>query len=749
MPSAADSTLLFYPTSPVHVRDFAKVGGYLPGWRTLGIEYRPLARVAPGISDALAEQGVDAFQVNNEAELDSLPNTRLVLAIGAVFEPFALELLAWAKRRCARVIGIEEVAQLALNANRINNYDAPFDRLFVASPDERRRFLELGYPDEMLEVSGLLANDRIAIRGSYSNRLAQTISVGNGKKPIVYTTSPLRGRLSLHNADDLQFRTAVLAELAAAGRRTRRKIVVKLHPNEAIEPARELVHAIIPDAVVLGRDVHMDELFQLTGILVNRGNSQTCLEAVLRGVPTVVAACGIETLFHADGGAYVIDELDELAAAIERADAEGAPDGARIRANHYFLPPQGVACLIAEDILCSPRVSSPPAEDTWNWLIKSMLFLGCHDRALALCKTLNPRSPWQTLVHDALLANSEGRTGDAIQMWRQCTAIDPGWYFSAYELAHGFAAIGEYRKALEHAERAIALHPPFHALWHEIPMRVVRMVSIRNAANHQGASEELKVLERRGLVESMPELLIEKAAQLSCQDEKLVEAESLLITAIRQLDECPVNDANDDDLRDRALCGYLRILIKKPSANSSDRLLEDFERIVHAAESSGPGNSRVYSISCRVAEEFEKQSQNVFAGRCYELAIKVDGTNPTALYGRAKLKLKQKQPVVALRMLHRVSTIADGPKTIVQRIISHTGAARLGQYWPSSPRSIVQPIILLVLVMLWCIKKSWQSPRRGIYDAIGISVVIWFFVGRHFKQRVRGEWDGARRATLE
>jgi hypothetical protein len=43
----------------------------------------------------------------------------------------------------------------------MNNYDAPFDRLFLASEDEKRRYLELGYPGDKLRVSGLLANDRL------------------------------------------------------------------------------------------------------------------------------------------------------------------------------------------------------------------------------------------------------------------------------------------------------------------------------------------------------------------------------------------------------------------------------------------------------------------------------------------------------------------------------------------------------------------------------------------------------------
>src|SRR4026209_388316 len=154
--------LLFYPTSPVHVRDVCLLLEKLTGWRCMAIVYQPLARVAPGIGAALSEQGIDVIRIDQESEIEKqLPNETAILALGAVFESFALDLLAWAKLRQIPVIAFQEVAQLALNQLDINNYDAPFDRLFVASPGEQRRFVELGYPNEMLSISGLLANDRL------------------------------------------------------------------------------------------------------------------------------------------------------------------------------------------------------------------------------------------------------------------------------------------------------------------------------------------------------------------------------------------------------------------------------------------------------------------------------------------------------------------------------------------------------------------------------------------------------------
>jgi hypothetical protein len=193
--------LLFYPTSPVHVRDIQLLIEKLPGWRSAAVWYRPLARVTPGIDDALDQQGITYFDLNGDAVLENvLPVDATVLLLGIVADRFALDLFAWAKQLHKPVIAIEEVAQLALNQLGINNYYAPFDRLFVASREEQQLFLQLEYPSEMLRISGLLANDRLSPAVAHaSEEILEKLGISNGQKPIIYTTSPIRNRLGLHN----------------------------------------------------------------------------------------------------------------------------------------------------------------------------------------------------------------------------------------------------------------------------------------------------------------------------------------------------------------------------------------------------------------------------------------------------------------------------------------------------------------------------------------------------------------------
>jgi tetratricopeptide (TPR) repeat protein len=130
---------------------------------------------------------------------------------------------------------------------------------------------------------------------------------------------------------------------------------------------------------------------------------------------------------------------------------------------------------------------------------------------LRICEQIVTPAQWQESVRSALQAHADGRPQDAIVGWHEIIGLDPDWYFPHYELAHGYQAICEYARAIEHAEKAIELHPPFHSLWHEIPMRVVIMSSHRRRGNHGKATAIMKDLGERGLVNVVPELLIEKA----------------------------------------------------------------------------------------------------------------------------------------------------------------------------------------------------------------------------------------------
>jgi len=266
--------LLFYPTSPVHVTDMRLVMQHMSEWRFVGILYSPLANRTPGLDVALRQCEIDYLELDEAAALaNELPADTTVLVLGTAVDYFALDLMAWAKQRERPIVAIEEVAQLALNQRDMNNYDAPFDRFFLASAEEKRGYVELGFPVDKLCVSGLLANDRSRQADEDQKRnIRERIGLGGGENAIVYTTSPLKHRLRIHNKDDWAFRKSVLIQIATVSRRTGRITVVKLHPNEDLKTEREKIQEIIPNAIVIGREMGVDELFSITGVLVNRGN---------------------------------------------------------------------------------------------------------------------------------------------------------------------------------------------------------------------------------------------------------------------------------------------------------------------------------------------------------------------------------------------------------------------------------------------------------------------------------------------
>ncbi len=730
--------LLFYPTSPVHVRDMHLVMNHLPDWSCTALSYRPLEKVAPGIRDALEHHPIRNIDLDQNSSLEkTLPANTAALALGAVFESFALELFAWAKLRQIPVIAIQEVAQLALNQFDINNYDAPFDRLFVASPEERRRFLKLNYPAEMLCVSGVLANDRISKAAvNLNEQLLENLGITDRKKPIVYTTSPLRSRLALHNKDDLTFRKGILTQLAEARRNTGRSVVVKLHPNENFETNRQIAQEIIADAIVVGRELSMDELLPITGVLVNRGNSQTCLDAVLRGVPTVVAACGLKTLFHDDGGAYVVDSMGTLASTIETALKRGPLDITQAKSKHFYVPANGVANYVANEIVALATAPRPAGESSRNWLIKSMLFVGRHDRALALCEMLPSRSRWQELVRLALQAHSEQRRTDAISHWLQCAALDPKWYFPHYELAHAYQATGQFDQAIAHARNAIELHPPFHSLWHEIPMRVVMMASLRCKGESAAASTELKALEQRGLIEIVPELLIEAAAQHCSSSVHLEAAEKCLEKSVEQLKLHPVDQLGDLNILERAARQHIEIAAKYAETGDSARSTLSLEQAIELARSDAGTLAALCSHLGELGEKREIAGDYGFAEQCFLMGNQADPTAYWLRYCQSRMALKQRHFRKAFHGIFVMAKIPNAPRAIIEKLLSPAGAARLAPYWPPSPKSILKPIMLWLCMSGWFFGRLARSGPRDIPTSITAVILVWLFIARHFISRL-------------
>jgi tetratricopeptide (TPR) repeat protein len=333
-----------------------------------------------------------------------------------------------------------------------------------------------------------------------------------------------------------------------------------------------------------------------------------------------------------------------------------------------------------------------------------MLFLGRQDRALRCFETIESPTTWQKGVYLALMAHAKGRIEDAVRGWQNCSTFDPGWYFPHYEMAHGYYALGENLKAIDHANQAIKLHPPFHNLWHEIPMRVVMMGSLRKSGDSAAALAEMNSLAARCLVDVVPELLIEKAAQLSSSNDRSKEAIICLQTALEQLKNFPINQTVDVQLMERAI-----------------------------------------SRLCQIGNQCERAREYQAAERCYMVSIAARPNDVWPIYQLVKLELMRGKIFTALRNLHRIARIPNGPKNIIDRVVSASAAARLDAYWPMTARSIVRPLKLILAILARSISRLFRSGFKEITDTVTPALLIVIFVVRHFFNRLTADLFALRR----
>ncbi len=510
--SVEKKILIFFPTSPVHISNFVAVSRILEGWRTLGVSYSPMNSHIPGLNEAFEKNGFEYVIVNNASFLSGLlPEETSLVLIGAVHEICAIELFIWAKQRSIPVAAIEEVAQLSLNNSEIYNYNLPFDRLFVPSRKEYELARSLGHRAESIRISGALPgiSPRHISGTSIRREAAPKIGIPDDKPLLVYTTSPLRHRLAIHSKDDLAFRIAVLKQISHGNQEGRWRIVVKLHPNEDVDRERARIQGIISDAIVLGREIQISDLLGLASLVINRGNSQTALEAVLTGCPLIVVACGVKTIFHEDGGAFIAESTDEIPALIRRVEAGEKPDARQLKEHNFYEPSEGSAQSIAGELESITGANTPLSTQGWKWTVKTLLFHGFLRRAKELCMEMHSADPFIGATSKALTLELDEKYDDAINSWRACSTYDPSWYFPYYQMAHMHCTLGDYDLAIQAAKKCISFHPVYYRIWHKIPMTILQSIALRRMARLDDALHCMTTLKHYNILDIVPEILIE------------------------------------------------------------------------------------------------------------------------------------------------------------------------------------------------------------------------------------------------
>ncbi|MCM8537795.1 MAG: hypothetical protein NE334_17770 [Lentisphaeraceae bacterium] len=198
------------------------------------------------------------------------------------------------------VIAIEEGNQLSLNDNLLNFYALPHTKLLTASLEETKRFIQSGQKAESLETVGL---------SKYQSFQSEPLLNSNKTKKILYATSPLQSQIK-HSFEKWQHRKKVLDNLKNISKD--HQIIIKLHPRENIEVEAEKILDIIPSAKVLGGDHSIHELLKSADLIINRGNSQICLEAIWLQKPLLIFPQNLRTIFDNESAIAVAKNNQEF-----------------------------------------------------------------------------------------------------------------------------------------------------------------------------------------------------------------------------------------------------------------------------------------------------------------------------------------------------------------------------------------------------------------------------------------------------
>jgi hypothetical protein len=223
---------------------------------------------------------------------------------------FRLGLVYEAMKRKIPVIAIEEVNQLALNNGIINHYFLPLDYLGVPSNEERERFIQLGVPDESIMVTGWPFFDYEAVLESHRYfDLKKRYNLKRGMKYCLLVLGSLKER-DIVSLETRKVRRELL-QIVSTGLSDVYQLLIKPHPIET-EAGLEEIRKQVPDAILLDPKDPIETLLAQSNLVVNRGNSQVTLLAMLKKKPVIVVPVGLKTIFHGTADSFICNSPSEF-----------------------------------------------------------------------------------------------------------------------------------------------------------------------------------------------------------------------------------------------------------------------------------------------------------------------------------------------------------------------------------------------------------------------------------------------------
>ena len=291
----SDPVVLFYPTGIVHFRNLEILKKNLPDFKFRVIVEPWVNEKAPEVLANI--KPADRVPLKNgQLSREEWEKVRILFLSMAYPNLFRLGMVYEAVKRNIPVMAIEEVNQLALNDGMINHYFLPLDYLGVPSNEEREKFLQLGVPDESIMITGWPFFDYEAVLENHRYfDMKKKYNLQRGMKCCLLVLGSLKER-DIVSLETRKVRQEIL-QIVSTGLSDVYLLLIKPHPIET-EAGLQEIRKQVPDAILLDPKTPIETLLAQSDLVVNRGNSQVTLLAMLKKKPVIVVPMGLKTLFH-------------------------------------------------------------------------------------------------------------------------------------------------------------------------------------------------------------------------------------------------------------------------------------------------------------------------------------------------------------------------------------------------------------------------------------------------------------------
>ena len=305
------NVIVYHAISPVHIRNVQLIAAEMSEW-TLRVAYDA---TNPWLdTSSINRHSFESIAVQPGEIPSELWQDKVQAVIFSSLQPTSrfFELLEAALERGIPTIAIEESNQIALNQGRFNNYVLPVDHVLTASQHECEGMIAAGFPERRFRVTGWpFYGGRIG-KVPIEQKLENKEALGlDPRRPVAALT--LTG---LQDAGESPAVRKRQLSLAAQGLPEEYQLVIKPHPIEKLKTLMPFVDECAPRAQVLEGMVRIEELLEATDVLLNRGVSQVCIEALFQEIPVIILDTGVWTPFHGLTERLIVENPEDLKCAL-------------------------------------------------------------------------------------------------------------------------------------------------------------------------------------------------------------------------------------------------------------------------------------------------------------------------------------------------------------------------------------------------------------------------------------------------